>query len=90
LEFKADWQPDADSGWNERALACDALWLIGLALRASGYRIEFGSRKKATTALSVVSLARWGTAENATARLFRRQINAALTRLCAMASAVCV
>ena len=36
------------------ALACYALWLIGLALRSSCYRIEFGSRKKAATALSVI------------------------------------
>jgi hypothetical protein len=28
------------------ALACYALWFIGLAVRSSGYRIEFGSRKR--------------------------------------------
>jgi hypothetical protein len=28
------------------ALACYALWLVGLAVRSSGYRIEFGSRKR--------------------------------------------
>jgi hypothetical protein len=28
------------------ALACYALWLIGIVVRSSGYRIEFGSRKK--------------------------------------------
>ena len=70
------------------ALACYALWLIGLALRSNGYRIEFGSRKKAATALSVISLARWWMAENKTIQLSRRQINAALTSLCAMALAV--
>jgi hypothetical protein len=70
------------------ALACFALWLIGLAVRSSGYRIEFGSRKKAAKALSIISLARWWIAENKTTRLSRRQINDALTLLCSMAMAV--
>lgn len=48
-----------------------ALWLIGLALRSNGYRIEFGSRKKAAIALSVISLARWWAAESPTAMLSR-------------------
>jgi hypothetical protein len=50
------------------ALACYALWLIGLALRSSAYRIEFGSREKAPKALSVISPARWWIAENPTTR----------------------
>jgi hypothetical protein len=54
------------------ALACYALWLIGLALRSSGYRIEFGSRKKAAKALSVISLARWWMAEKEIFQLSRR------------------
>jgi hypothetical protein len=70
------------------ALVCYALWLIGLALRSIEYRIEFGSRKKAATALSVISLARWRMAQNKTIQLSRRQINAALISLRAMASAV--
>ena len=70
------------------ALACYALWLIGLALRSSGYRIEFGSRKKAATALSVISLARWWAAENPLAMLSRRQLQAALALLRSMALAV--
>jgi len=64
------------------------LWLIGLAVRSSGYRIEFGSRKKAAKALSVISLARWWMAENKTMALSRRQIQAAMTALRAMALAV--
>lgn len=70
------------------ALVCYALWLIGLALRSCGYRIEFGSRKKAATALSVISLARWWMAENKTTQLSRRKINAALVLLCSMAMTV--
>lgn len=70
------------------ALACYALWLIGLAIRSSDYRIEFGSRKKAAQALSVISLARWWRAENPMTRLSRTQLNAALTLLCSMALAV--
>ncbi len=70
------------------ALACYALWLIGLALRSSGYRIEFGRREKAATALSVISLARWWAAENPLAMLSRRQLQAALALLRSMALAV--
>jgi len=70
------------------ALTCYALWLIGLAVRSSGYRIEFGSRKKAAKALSVISLARWWMAENKTMTLSRRQIRAAKMALRAMALAV--
>jgi hypothetical protein len=65
-----------------------AAWLIGLAVRSSGYRIEFGSRKKAAKALSIISLARWWRAENETIRLSRRQINDALILLCSMALTV--
>ena len=67
------------------ALACYALWLIGLAMRSSGYRIEFGSRKKAAKALSIISLARWWMAEDKTTELSQRQINAALALLRSMA-----
>ncbi len=70
------------------ALACYALWLIGLALRSTGYRVEFGSREKAAKALSVISLARWWIAENETIKLSRRQITDALALLCAMARSV--
>lgn len=69
------------------ALACYALWLIGLAIRSNGYRVEFGSRKKAATALSVISLARWWMAENNAAILSRRQCHAALILLRSMALA---
>jgi hypothetical protein len=64
------------------ALACYALWLIGLALRLGGYRIEFGSRKKAAQALSILSLARWWMAENPQTKLSRWQIDTAQTMLC--------
>jgi hypothetical protein len=69
------------------ALACYALWLIGLAIRSSGYRIEFGSRKKAVTALSVISLARWWMTETQTAMLSQRQLKTALELLRALARA---
>ena len=69
------------------ALACYALWLIGLAIRSSGYRIEFGSRKKAATALSVISLARWWMVEKQTAKLSQRQLKTALALLRALARA---
>lgn len=63
------------------ALACYALWLIALAVRARGYRIEFGSRKKAAQALSLISLARWWIAEQDKITLSRRRLDQALTLL---------
>lgn len=38
------------------ALASYALWLIGLAARASGYNVCYGSRAKASATLSILSL----------------------------------
>jgi len=70
------------------ALVCYALYLIGLALRSRGYRITYGSRKKAATALSVISLARWWLAEHHPGKLLRRQLTAALVGLRDMAMAV--
>lgn len=70
------------------ALACHALWLMGLALRSSGYRIEFGSRKKALHVLSVVSLARWWMMENKAIELSWRQCKAALALFCSMVMTV--
>jgi len=66
------------------ALACYSLWLIGIAMRTSGYRIEFGSRKKASQALSIISLARWWMAENPTTRLAPWQTDTALVLLGSM------
>jgi hypothetical protein len=70
------------------ALACYALWLIALAVRTSGYRIEFGSKKKAAQALSLISLARWWIAEQGRMRLSRRQLDQALKLLRSMALVV--
>jgi hypothetical protein len=70
------------------ALACYALWLIGFAAKSSGYRIEYGSRKKAGTALSILSLARWWVMENKQVNLSRRRIDAALAWLRVMALGV--
>jgi hypothetical protein len=70
------------------ALACYALWLIGFAAKSSGYRIEYGSRKKAGTALSILSLARWWVMENQQVNLSRRRIDAALAWLRVMALGV--
>ncbi len=65
------------------ALAIYALWLIGLAARASGYCIEYGSRKKAKSTLSVISLAQWWLREEGSTRaIMRRRIRFALEELC--------
>jgi hypothetical protein len=41
------------------ALACYALWIIGITAQYAGYRVEYGSKRKASSALSILSLARW-------------------------------
>ena len=65
------------------ALAIFALWLIGLAAPARGYRVNFGSRAKAASTLSIISLARWWLGEPAhrTPRFRKREEVAALETL---------
>jgi hypothetical protein len=64
------------------ALVIFALWLIGLAARAAGYRIEYGSKKNASHTLSVISLARsWIRECGQNCRLTRQQLKIALTEL---------
>ncbi|HEY8094951.1 MAG TPA: IS4 family transposase [Methylobacter sp.] len=41
------------------ALACYALWITGITAKYAGYRVEYGSKRKAVSALSILSLARW-------------------------------
>jgi len=45
-------------------LATFALWLIGLAAQHTGYKVVYGSKKKATNALSIISLAKSWIKEN--------------------------
>ena len=48
------------------ALATYALWLIGLAAAQGGYRVQYGSKAKAATTLSIISLAQlWISEKNA-------------------------
>lgn len=65
------------------ALAMFALWLIGLMTQARGYRVNYGSRAKAASALSIISLARWWLGEPAhrTARFRKQEEISALTTL---------
>lgn len=66
------------------ALLSLALWLIGLAVRRNGYEVRYGSRKKAATTLSILSLARdWLNESNSKAPP-RRQLNEALIELASM------
>lgn len=60
-----------------------ALWLIGLAARQSGYSIGYGSKKKAPTTVSILSLARHWLAEKHRA-LTRSQLEQALLELRSM------
>ncbi|MDQ2820079.1 MAG: transposase [Pseudomonadota bacterium] len=64
------------------ALIIFALWLIGLAARAAGYRVEYGSKKNARCTLSVISLARsWIREWGKKCQLTRHQIKIALDEL---------
>lgn len=66
------------------ALLGFTLWLIGLAARRSGYYIEYGSRKKAATTLSILSLARHWLLETKSKIPTRRQLDDALIELASM------
>ncbi len=61
-----------------------ALWLIGLAARAAGYTVQYGSAKKAANTLSILSLAQHWLLEMKQHFLSRRQIDDALIELATM------
>ena len=65
------------------ALAMFALWLIGLVVQVRGYQVRFGSRTRAGSTLSIISLARWWLGEPAhrTTRFRKREEIAALETL---------
>lgn len=64
------------------ALIIFALWIIGLTARAAGYRVEYGSKKKAPYTLSIISLARsWLRECGQNCRLTRHRIEIALAEL---------
>lgn len=68
------------------ALTMYALWLIGLAIRAQGYCVQFGSKKKAATALSIISLARWWQEDlSSSIKLTQRRIHLAFQELITVA-----
>jgi hypothetical protein len=60
------------------ALACFALWIVGLAAKCTGYRIEYGSKAKAAQALSIISLARWWIADFPTTPIPRALVDDSL------------
>lgn len=66
------------------ALVSLVLWLIGLAIRKTGYAIQYGSTKKASATLSILSLARHWLEENVPGSLTRHQIEEALAELRAL------
>lgn len=66
------------------ALLGFALWLIGLAVRNVGYCVQYGSRKKAATTLSILSLARHWLLELHSEALSRRQLDQASFELTSM------
>jgi hypothetical protein len=66
------------------ALLSFALWLIGLAARGSGYRVQYGSRKKAGSTLSILSLARHWLLDLNSRPLSRPQLDQASAELTSM------
>jgi len=63
------------------ALLSYALWLIGLAAAQTGYTVGYGSRKKAPTTLSILSLARNWTFERRQPHPSRTQLTNALNEM---------
>jgi hypothetical protein len=63
------------------ALLAFALWLIGLAARQSGYRVQYGSKKNSQSTLSILSLARHWIRDNKSKSLSRRQLDEASVEL---------
>lgn len=61
-----------------------ALWLIGLVARSNGYCVQYGSRKKAASTLSILSLARQWLLEVTPKSLSRRQLDEASIELTSM------
>jgi hypothetical protein len=66
------------------ALLSFALWLIGLTARKSGYCVQYGSRKKAASTLSILSLARDWLLDKYSGTLSRRQLDQASAELTSM------
>ena len=66
------------------ALVIFALWIIGLAARQQGFKIEYGSRQKAGKTLSVISLARWWLEQKTRRTLSISSMRDAINKLCSM------
>ena len=66
------------------ALLTYALWLIGLAARKVGYDISYGSRAKAATTLSIMSLATQWVDDYRRPKLHAKDFRQALTELISM------
>jgi len=66
------------------ALLTYALWLIGLAARNAGYQVRYGSRDKANSALSIMSLATHWFTDDHRPRLTSKNFASALTELTSM------
>lgn len=66
------------------ALLTYALWLIGLALRRAGHNVTYGSRSKASTTLSLLSLALYWMGQPTMPTITRRQLTEALAELISM------
>jgi len=66
------------------ALLTYALWLIGLAARRADYSVTYGSRAKAATTLSIMSLAMHWVDDNYRPHLTQSDLNNALTELTIM------
>lgn len=66
------------------ALLTYALWLIGLAARANGYNVSYGSRTKAASTLSILSLSRHWCDDIRRCRITLSNLSDALTELAQM------
>ena len=63
------------------ALISYALWLVGLAAMGAGYRVQYGSKKKSISTLSILTLARHYLNDQTRPPLNQRDIRTALSEL---------
>lgn len=70
------------------ALISYALWLIGLAAKIAGYEVQYGSKKKSPTTLSIPTLARHYLADRIRHHLSRHHLATALRELIRMVQTI--
>lgn len=61
-----------------------ALWIIGLSLLRAGYAVGYGSRAKASSTLSVISLANYWLSQQHTPKIIRSELEKSINELASL------